>query len=78
MVYENGDVDNIKVETRKWGLNDRTFHFDNVAKAMLTLFTISTFEGWPGYVFIYTLNEISVTKTIIYLFFTSQSTLRLH
>lgn len=48
LVYENGDVENIKVERRNWGLNDKNFHFDNVAKAMLTLFTISTFEGWPG------------------------------
>ncbi|KAE8749637.1 hypothetical protein FOCC_FOCC003624 [Frankliniella occidentalis] len=52
LVYENGDVESIKVETRKWGLNDRNFHFDNVAKAMLTLFTISTFEGWPGLLYV--------------------------
>ncbi|KAK3913681.1 Voltage-dependent calcium channel type D subunit alpha-1 [Frankliniella fusca] len=52
LVYENGDVESIKVETRRWGLNDRNFHFDNVAKAMLTLFTISTFEGWPGLLYV--------------------------
>lgn len=28
------------------------FHFDNVAKAMLTLFTVSTFEGWPGLLYV--------------------------
>lgn len=31
---------------RVW--DHHTFHFDNVAKAMLTLFTVSTFEGWPS------------------------------
>eukprot|EP00096_Caligus_rogercresseyi_P004791 TRINITY_DN1928_c0_g2_i1.p1 TRINITY_DN1928_c0_g2~~TRINITY_DN1928_c0_g2_i1.p1 ORF type:complete len:1446 (-),score=320.23 TRINITY_DN1928_c0_g2_i1:115-4299(-) len=31
---------------REWSLND--FHYDNVAKGMLTLFVVSTFEGWPG------------------------------
>lgn len=34
------------VRDREWGRND--FHFDNVMKGMLTLFTVSTFEGWPG------------------------------
>ncbi|KAJ1530607.1 hypothetical protein ONE63_005487 [Megalurothrips usitatus] len=52
LVYENGDVESIKVDTRKWGLNERQFHFDNVAKAMLTLFTISTFEGWPALLYV--------------------------
>ncbi|KAK3872080.1 hypothetical protein Pcinc_022821 [Petrolisthes cinctipes] len=38
------------VEKRVWEKN--AFHFDNVAKAMLTLFTVSTFEGWPGLLYV--------------------------
>ena len=34
------------VEQREWGRNK--FHFDNIAAAMLTLCTVSTFEGWPA------------------------------
>ena len=32
--------------TREWVRYD--FHFDSVPKGMLTLFVVSTFEGWPG------------------------------
>lgn len=35
------------MKERTWKKN--RFHFDDVAKAMLTLFTVSTFEGWPRY-----------------------------
>lgn len=45
LVYENGAVNNPVQKEREWDRN--TFHFDDVAKAMLTLFTVSTFEGWP-------------------------------
>lgn len=38
--------DKIEIDERKWEPND--FTFDNVAKGMLTLCTVSTFEGWPG------------------------------
>lgn len=31
---------------REWKRHD--FNFDNVGNAMLTLFTVMTFEGWPG------------------------------
>ncbi|XP_055327220.1 voltage-dependent calcium channel type A subunit alpha-1-like isoform X2 [Paramacrobiotus metropolitanus] len=34
-----------RVEKREWRLRD--FHFDNVFYAYLTLFTVSTGEGWP-------------------------------
>ncbi|XP_025208287.1 muscle calcium channel subunit alpha-1 isoform X3 [Melanaphis sacchari] len=44
--FDHGDVDTPKKEERKWERN--AFHFDDVAKAMLTLFTVSTFEGWPA------------------------------
>jgi voltage-dependent calcium channel L type alpha-1D len=45
-VYDDGDIKQPQVEERTWTRN--RFHFDDVAKAMLTLFTVSTFEGWPG------------------------------
>ncbi|XP_043493155.1 muscle calcium channel subunit alpha-1 isoform X4 [Polistes fuscatus] len=44
--YENGNINRPVVKEREW--EHRRFHFDDVAKAMLTLFTVSTFEGWPG------------------------------
>jgi len=31
---------------REWQNYD--FHYDNVGDAMLTLFVVATFEGWPG------------------------------
>ena len=34
-----------QVVDREWVNNP--LNFDDVAKAMLTLFTVSTFEGWP-------------------------------
>ncbi|GFW64235.1 voltage-dependent calcium channel type D subunit alpha-1, partial [Trichonephila clavipes] len=40
-----GDITKPIVEERKW--ERYKFNFDDVAKAMLTLFTVSTFEGWP-------------------------------
>lgn len=46
LVYENGDVSKPKLKEREWDVNE--FNFDNVGRAMLTLFTVSTFEGWPG------------------------------
>ena len=45
-MYQDGDLTKPYIENREWEQHD--FHFDNVAKAMLTLFTVSTFEGWPG------------------------------
>lgn len=44
MKYE-GNIEDPSVEERKWKPKD--FHFDDVLNAMLTLFTVSTFEGWP-------------------------------
>ncbi|XP_025410961.1 voltage-dependent calcium channel type D subunit alpha-1 isoform X7 [Sipha flava] len=46
LTFDHGDVDTPKKQDRKWERN--SFHFDDVAKAMLTLFTVSTFEGWPS------------------------------
>ncbi|XP_076760429.1 ca[2+]-channel protein alpha[[1]] subunit D isoform X2 [Xylocopa sonorina] len=44
--FENGNINKPVMKERNW-LQYR-FHFDDVAKAMLTLFTVSTFEGWPS------------------------------
>ncbi|KAK9890112.1 hypothetical protein WA026_008922 [Henosepilachna vigintioctopunctata] len=45
VVYLDGDINKPQLRERIWSTN--RFHFDNVGKAMLTLFTVSTFEGWP-------------------------------
>lgn len=44
--FEDGNINRPTVKQRDW--QQQRFHFDNVAKAMLTLFTVSTFEGWPS------------------------------
>lgn len=36
-----------EIQNREWLPNP--FNFDDVSNAMLTLFTVSTFEGWPRY-----------------------------
>ena len=46
--FVEGDVSRPVTLDREWERSP--FHFDDVGKAMLTLFTVSTFEGWPGYV----------------------------
>nr|XP_049466000.1 muscle calcium channel subunit alpha-1-like isoform X7 [Anopheles coluzzii] len=50
LVYEDGNVDKPVSKERYWSRN--RFHFDDVSKAMLTLFTVSTFEGWPGLLYV--------------------------
>ncbi|XP_076261446.1 ca[2+]-channel protein alpha[[1]] subunit D isoform X11 [Rhynchophorus ferrugineus] len=50
LVYVDGDINKPVMKDREWEPN--RFHFDNVAKAMLTLFTVSTFEGWPGLLYV--------------------------
>ncbi|XP_048511904.1 muscle calcium channel subunit alpha-1 isoform X10 [Athalia rosae] len=45
LVFDDGNIDRPSVINRSW--SRYKFHFDDVAKAMLTLFTVSTFEGWP-------------------------------
>uniref|UniRef100_A0A2I3RV87 Voltage-dependent L-type calcium channel subunit alpha n=1 Tax=Pan troglodytes TaxID=9598 RepID=A0A2I3RV87_PANTR len=44
-VYKDGDPMQIELRHREWVHSD--FHFDNVLSAMMSLFTVSTFEGWP-------------------------------
>ncbi|KAL5266763.1 hypothetical protein ACHWQZ_G003966 [Mnemiopsis leidyi] len=43
--FPSNDAENRKVEERKW--QKHFFRFDDVQLAMLTLFTVATFEGWP-------------------------------
>ncbi|KAK0403052.1 hypothetical protein QR680_016690 [Steinernema hermaphroditum] len=44
-VFENQD-EPPRVEDREWKL--RPFNYDNTINAMLTLFVVTTGEGWPG------------------------------
>ncbi|XP_007456198.1 PREDICTED: voltage-dependent L-type calcium channel subunit alpha-1S [Lipotes vexillifer] len=44
-VYKDGDPTQMELRPRQWTHN--SFHFDNVLSAMMSLFTVSTFEGWP-------------------------------
>ncbi|RWS16550.1 muscle calcium channel subunit alpha-1-like protein, partial [Dinothrombium tinctorium] len=50
IMFQGGDFDSPVIEQRKWELNE--FNFDNVFRAMLTLFTVATFEGWPKLLFV--------------------------
>ncbi|XP_078004023.1 voltage-dependent L-type calcium channel subunit alpha-1F [Phascolarctos cinereus] len=46
LVYPDGDVAHPVMRQRVWQNSD--FNFDNVLAAMMALFTVSTFEGWPS------------------------------
>ena len=46
IVFRDGDINKPQVLPREWSNSD--FNFDDVSQAMLTLFTVSTFEGWPA------------------------------
>uniref|UniRef100_A0A8C4SBA8 Voltage-dependent R-type calcium channel subunit alpha-1E-like n=1 Tax=Erpetoichthys calabaricus TaxID=27687 RepID=A0A8C4SBA8_ERPCA len=43
--YIDYEKDKDKVKKREWKRHD--FHYDNIIWALLTLFTVSTGEGWP-------------------------------
>uniref|UniRef100_A0A3Q0QXQ4 Voltage-dependent L-type calcium channel subunit alpha n=1 Tax=Amphilophus citrinellus TaxID=61819 RepID=A0A3Q0QXQ4_AMPCI len=45
ILYNNGDTAMPMVKERIWYNSE--FNFDNVLMAMMALFTVSTFEGWP-------------------------------
>ncbi|KAK9404409.1 voltage-dependent L-type calcium channel subunit alpha-1S [Crotalus adamanteus] len=45
IVYVDADPTQVVEKERIWLHNE--FHFDNVLSAMMSLFTVSTFEGWP-------------------------------
>ncbi|CAG5980843.1 unnamed protein product, partial [Menidia menidia] len=46
IVYKDGDVNQPAIHRRVWYNSE--FNFDNVLMAMMALFTVSTFEGWPS------------------------------
>ncbi|XP_008301583.1 calcium channel, voltage-dependent, L type, alpha 1D subunit, a [Stegastes partitus] len=46
ILYKDGDVNQPTMHKRLWHNSD--FNFDNVLMAMMALFTVSTFEGWPA------------------------------
>lgn len=46
ILYKEGDVNQPTIQKRYWHNSD--FNFDNVLMAMMALFTVSTFEGWPS------------------------------
>ncbi|KAK2156437.1 hypothetical protein LSH36_213g02000 [Paralvinella palmiformis] len=46
IVFKDGDILKPMVRDREW--SNSNFNFDDVSQGMLTLFTVSTFEGWPG------------------------------
>ncbi|KAG8039048.1 hypothetical protein G9C98_003355 [Cotesia typhae] len=50
LVFDEGNINQPVMKERAWRRN--RFHFDDVAKAMLTLFTVSTFEGWPSLLYV--------------------------
>ncbi|CAG2221584.1 CACNA1D [Mytilus edulis] len=50
VVFPDGTIDNPKERDRVWTNNE--LNFDNVHLAMLTLFTVATFEGWPQLLYI--------------------------
>ncbi len=45
IVFKDEDINKPTSEERVWSKNQ--FNFDDVSQAMLTLFTVATFEGWP-------------------------------
>ncbi|XP_048873749.1 voltage-dependent L-type calcium channel subunit alpha-1D-like isoform X2 [Brienomyrus brachyistius] len=46
IMYKDGEVHMPAVRERVWYNSE--FNFDNVLMAMMALFTVSTFEGWPA------------------------------
>jgi len=50
ITYKDGDINKPIVEERIWERSP--FHYDNIMHAMLTLFVVATFEGWPGILYV--------------------------
>ncbi|XP_053509576.1 calcium channel, voltage-dependent, L type, alpha 1D subunit, a isoform X2 [Ictalurus furcatus] len=46
ILYKDGDLNHPTIQKRHW--HNSEFNFDNVLMAMMALFTMSTFEGWPA------------------------------
>lgn len=43
--YVDHEKNKMEVKGREWKRHE--FHYDNIIWALLTLFTVSTGEGWP-------------------------------
>lgn len=43
--YVDHEKNKMEVKGREWKRHE--FHYDNIVWALLTLFTVSTGEGWP-------------------------------
>merc|ERR1719431_993506 len=48
--FVEDDINKPEIQDREWLKSD--FHYDNVIRGMLTLFVASTFEGWPGILYV--------------------------
>ncbi|XP_058229316.1 calcium channel, voltage-dependent, L type, alpha 1D subunit, a isoform X3 [Hemibagrus wyckioides] len=46
ILFKEGDMNHPTIQKRHWYNSE--FNFDNVLMAMMALFTVSTFEGWPA------------------------------
>ena len=46
IAFADGDINKPLLEERLWERSP--FHYDDILHAMLTLFVVATFEGWPG------------------------------
>lgn len=50
LYFQTADIDLPHMDERTWNLNE--FNFNDVGQGMLTLFTVSTFEGWPALLYV--------------------------
>lgn len=50
LYFQSVDIDLPRMDERSWNLNE--FNFNDVSQGMLTLFTVSTFEGWPTLLYV--------------------------
>ncbi|THD25480.1 Voltage-dependent calcium channel type D subunit alpha-1 [Fasciola hepatica] len=67
ITYEANDINRPVLYPRVW-LNN-PLNFDNVPNAMLTLFAVSTFEGWPGLLyrlFVYPYSSVKQKADLCY------------
>jgi len=48
--FGDGDINKPILEERLWERSP--FHYDDILHAMLTLFVVATFEGWPGILYV--------------------------
>merc|ERR1719361_2718046 len=50
IAFADGDINKPILEERLWERSP--FHYDDILHAMLTLFVVATFEGWPGILYV--------------------------